>query len=180
MRFAALLRGVNVGTSVKVPMVELKSMMEDLGYKKIVTYLNSGNVIFDSESEQDKIQEDIEIKFSKFALQKIPVLVKSSLELMNISNFIPAGWTNDDMQKSDVAYLFKEADNENILESLPIRIDYIDVRYVSGALLWNVSRNNYNRSHINKIVGHKMYGLMTIRNVNTARQLAKLSMGNGG
>jgi uncharacterized protein (DUF1697 family) len=180
MRFAALLRGINVGTSIKVPMVKLKSMMEDLGYGKVVTYLNSGNVLFDSESEMEKIQEDIEIKLSELFIQKIPVLVKSSLELKHICDSIPAEWANDDIQKSDVAYLFKEADSENILESLPIRMEYIDVRYVGGALLWNVSRNNYNMSHINKIVEHRMYGLMTIRNVNTARQLAKLSVGYGG
>ena len=39
MRYVALLRGVNVGKSARVPMKELKSLLEGLGGRDVITYL---------------------------------------------------------------------------------------------------------------------------------------------
>jgi uncharacterized protein (DUF1697 family) len=47
MRWAALLKGVNVGGNRKLPMVELKALVESLGYMNVKTLLASGNVVFD-------------------------------------------------------------------------------------------------------------------------------------
>ena len=44
----ALLRGVNVGGRSKVSMKELRQLFEDLGYTGVVTYIQSGNVVFDA------------------------------------------------------------------------------------------------------------------------------------
>ena len=53
MRRVALLRGVNVGASTRVPMALLRSMVESLGGSDVVTYLNSGNVAFEGELTGD-------------------------------------------------------------------------------------------------------------------------------
>ncbi len=45
-RRVALLRGVNVGGAKRVPMAELKKLVEALGYTDVRTLLNSGNVVF--------------------------------------------------------------------------------------------------------------------------------------
>ncbi|MDD2717999.1 MAG: DUF1697 domain-containing protein, partial [Candidatus Wallbacteria bacterium] len=89
-----------------------------------------------------------------------------------IAGAIPADWRNDSVQKTDVAYLFPEIDSGEILSELPVNMDFIDMRYVKGALFWNVRRENYNKSRLNRMIGHKSYQLMTVRNVNTARFLA--------
>jgi len=175
MRYAALLRGVNVGKSVKVPMASLRALVEGAGFRNVVTYLNSGNVLFDSDLPPAEISSSLAKLLADFSGQQIPVLVKSSLELSRIQAAIPTTWQNNDSQKTDVAYLFEEADTEATLDLLPIRRDFLDVRYVQGALLWNVSRQNYDKSHLNKLVSHALYQQMTVRNVNTARQLALLA-----
>lgn len=79
---------------------------------------------------------------------------------------------NDKDQRTDVSYLFKEADSIEIIEKLPFRKEYIDVRYTKGALYWNLLRVNYNKSHLNRIISNELYQYMTIRNINTARHLA--------
>ena len=53
MRRVALLRGVNVGASTRVPMAHLRSMVEELGGSDVVTYVNSGNVVFSGELTGD-------------------------------------------------------------------------------------------------------------------------------
>ena len=44
MKYIALLRGINVGKSVKVNMSELKKIFEKLGFSNVSTYINSGNI----------------------------------------------------------------------------------------------------------------------------------------
>ena len=51
MRYILLLRGINVGGKNKVSMNDLKASLEDLGYQHVVTYINSGNVIFDTDGD---------------------------------------------------------------------------------------------------------------------------------
>ncbi|MFD4864228.1 DUF1697 domain-containing protein [Streptomyces sp. NPDC058412] len=51
-KYAALLRGINVGGSKKVPMAELRSVLEELGHGDVQTYLQSGNAVFSS-AEKD-------------------------------------------------------------------------------------------------------------------------------
>ncbi len=48
MKFIALLRGINVGGKNKVAMAELKKCFEEAGFNNVMTYINSGNVIFES------------------------------------------------------------------------------------------------------------------------------------
>ncbi|MEU3911110.1 DUF1697 domain-containing protein [Streptomyces sp. NPDC029721] len=47
-KYAALLRGINVGGKKKVPMAELRSVLEELGHRDVQTYLQSGNAVFSS------------------------------------------------------------------------------------------------------------------------------------
>ncbi|MGW5847716.1 DUF1697 domain-containing protein [Streptomyces sp. NPDC055254] len=49
--YAALLRGINVGGNKKVPMAELRSVLEGLGHGDVQTYLQSGNAVFSSAGE---------------------------------------------------------------------------------------------------------------------------------
>ncbi|MFH7593961.1 DUF1697 domain-containing protein [Streptomyces racemochromogenes] len=51
-KYAALLRGINVGGRKKVPMAELRALLEGLGHRDVTTYLQSGNAVFSS-AEQD-------------------------------------------------------------------------------------------------------------------------------
>ncbi|WP_028800707.1 DUF1697 domain-containing protein [Streptomyces sp. 142MFCol3.1] len=53
-RYAALLRGINVGGAKKVPMAELRTLMEGLGHGDVRTYLQSGNAVFSSDGGDEE------------------------------------------------------------------------------------------------------------------------------
>ena len=172
MKYIALLRGINVGKSIKINMKELKEYFEILGCINVSTYINSGNVLFESVETKKLLKNKIEeILFNKKE-QEIKVLIKTKKEMIDIAQPIPIEWTNDTNQKTDVAYLFDVIDHKEIIYELPIKKEYVNLLYVKGAIIWNVSRNNYNKSHLNKIISHKVYKEITVRNVNTARYLA--------
>ncbi|HEY1605243.1 MAG TPA: DUF1697 domain-containing protein [Allosphingosinicella sp.] len=59
MRWAALLRGVNVGGNRKLPMADLKKFAEALGFERVRTLLASGNVVFDAAEEDGATLESL-------------------------------------------------------------------------------------------------------------------------
>ena len=70
MRYIALLRGINVGGNTMIKMSELKEMFEGLGFENVATYINSGNVAFDSKKTAEgtltaKIEKAIEKELGK-------------------------------------------------------------------------------------------------------------------
>ncbi|MFA6213754.1 MAG: DUF1697 domain-containing protein [Candidatus Micrarchaeia archaeon] len=173
MRYVALLRGINVGGNRKVEMKRLKALFESLGYSGVSTYINSGNVVFESGKKHDGICKELALGMKKEFGFDIQTLVKTEKEMKGIADAIPKQWQNDSAQKTDVAYLFREIDSAKTIDGLPVKKEYIDIRYAPGAIFWNVERKNYNKSHLNKIISHPLYKMMTVRNVNTARFLAR-------
>ena len=174
MKYIALLRGINVGNSVRITMKELKTLFENTGCSDVSTYINSGNVIFTSSGDRIFIRKTVEKKLLKMTDIDIKVLIKTKDEIDAIAAAVPCTWKNDAEQRTDVAYLFETIDNANTIDELPIKKEYIDIRYVRGAIMWNLKRTDYNKSRINKIISCELYKDMTIRNVNTALALAKL------
>jgi uncharacterized protein (DUF1697 family) len=172
VRLVALLRGVNVGKSRRVEMKRLRSLFERLGHANLSTYLNSGNVIFDSGREPAAAGRDVEAALKSELGIDSRVLVKTGPEMGRIARAIPPGWQNDSGRRCDVAYLFPEVDFRTTIDELPVKREYVDIRYTKGAVFWYVDRRDYNRSHLNRLIAHPYYQLMTIRNVNTARALA--------
>ena len=174
MKYVALLRGINVGKGVRVSMKALKDLLEGLGLSDVVTYLNSGNVVFDSTLSASELTQLIEDGLERAFGEKILTLVKTSAEMIEIAESIPSKWSSNDGEQTYVAYLFSDVDEPSLVSELPVKRQFMSISYTPGAVVWNIKRENYNRSQITKIVGHSSYARMTTRNVNTARKLAAL------
>lgn len=172
MKYIALLRGINVGGNRKVEMKKLRTLFESLGYSEVSTYINSGNIIFESEDDTKTILAKITKSFEKTFDFEIPTLVKTEKEMKKITEAIPKDWQNDSTQRTDIAYLFPEIDSKKIIKELPFKKEFVDVRYTKGAIIWNIKKVNLNKSNLAKLISHNLYKSMTIRNVNTARFLA--------
>ncbi len=86
MKYAALLRGINVGGHHKVPMADLRKCIADQGFDEVNTLLNSGNVVFNSPMEHDT--DELRLQFESFLEDKfgfsIPVFMISAAELFMI------------------------------------------------------------------------------------------------
>ncbi len=82
--FVALLRAVNVGGTGMLPMKELSAICVKLGFEKVRTYIQSGNVIFESALPERDIQAKLEQVLTKKMGKKIDVMVRSASELRSI------------------------------------------------------------------------------------------------
>lgn len=173
--YVALLRGINVGGKNKVDMKTLKQAFEEAGMYSVITYINSGNIVFAGNSHSKEQLAPIleQAIYSRFGLQ-IKVLVYAEKEFRQIAEAIPENWTNDQQMKSDVLFLWEDVDKETVLGQLTIKPEIDRVRYVPGAILWSVDKDKVARSGLLKIAGSKLYQRVTVRNVNTVRKILGL------
>ncbi len=84
--YISLLRGINVGGKNKIKMAELRAMLEGLGFKDVVTYIQSGNIIFKTKKTKEtalekKIKEGI---LKTFGLE-VPTLVLTEKTLQKLA-----------------------------------------------------------------------------------------------
>ncbi|HSW97128.1 MAG TPA: DUF1697 domain-containing protein, partial [Candidatus Saccharimonadales bacterium] len=90
IRYAAFLRGINVGKAKQVKMAELKKAFESLGFQDVKTLLNSGNVIFDADEKNEKVvTKNIEDALEKTFGWRISTLLRPIIELQNLVNENP-------------------------------------------------------------------------------------------
>ncbi|HEV7639763.1 MAG TPA: DUF1697 domain-containing protein [Gaiellaceae bacterium] len=80
-RQLALLRGVNVGRNKRVEMTRLRALLEELGYRDVRTYVNSGNAIFSGPSRSEA---HLEAAIAKAFGFEVPVVLRSRDELADI------------------------------------------------------------------------------------------------
>lgn len=176
MIYIALLRGVNVGGKSTVNMAALKTCFEQLGFNHVRTYINSGNVIFDTEqTDSNALAQRIEGALDQTFDPGIRVLMRTRDELKWLAEAIPTDWTNGTEAKCDVMFLWPEIDRPGILAELPAKPDIEEVRYYPGTVVWYIDRALVTKSQMTRIVGTKPYKQMTIRNVNTVRKLLTLA-----
>ena len=85
MKYVAFLRGINVGGHNKIKMETLREMVAACGYKNVKTYINSGNVIFETNKTDNnalaaKIERAIKSAFSL----DIKVMIRTIDEIEDI------------------------------------------------------------------------------------------------
>ncbi|MFC3418578.1 DUF1697 domain-containing protein [Salinicoccus hispanicus] len=175
MIYVALLRGINVGGNNKIDMKDLKASFENAGMNDVITYINSGNIIFSNEyNSQFKLPGILEATILQDFNLDIKVLIRSFEEIEAVVDHLPDFWKNDKEIKSDVLFLWDEIDDRSVLDELKIRPDIEQVIYIPGAILWSVDKGNLSKSGMSKIVGTKIYKKVTIRNVNTVSKIYEL------
>ncbi len=174
-KYIALLRGINIWGHKKVEMLRLREMFELLEFFDVSTYLNSGNVIFSSDHEDiENMTQRIEDDILKIFWFEVKVLVINHETLNNIYEAIPTTWICDIGMLPHIAFLWQEIDSPDIIRWIKINPEKDTVRYVSGAILWNVELKNWNKDTVYRFATGKISQHVTIRSMNTVRKLAEM------
>jgi len=81
VRYISVLRGINVGGKRKILMADLKKLYSELGFENCISYIQSGNVIFEYQNVSNSI---LEAKLEDAILEKygfeVPVIVRTQNE----------------------------------------------------------------------------------------------------
>jgi uncharacterized protein (DUF1697 family) len=175
-RYVALLRGINVGGNNVIKMIDLKACFEAMGFTRVVTYIQSGNVLFDSDnSHSSEVASMIENRLSEtFGYQsKIALILQS--ELKEIIANAPDGFgTAPDDYRYDVIFLRKPLAALETLSAIKTREGVDFVTAGQGVLYFSRLSSKSSQSQMSKMMGTPVYREMTIRNWNTTTKLAGL------
>lgn len=176
MRYIALLRGINVGGNNIIKMVDLKKSFEEMKFENVKTYIQSGNVLFDSpEKDLIKLEKKIEKVLSEQFNYVSKVVIISHEQLERIVENTPKDfgiYAQD--YRYDVLFLKSPLTPESALEKILVREGVDVVNTGEGVLYFSRLISKAGQSYLNKIVGTPVYKEMTIRNWNTTTKLLAL------
>ncbi|NGP87073.1 DUF1697 domain-containing protein [Fodinibius halophilus] len=174
--YIALLRGINVGGHRPLKMEDLRKMFLQLGFKKVETYIQSGNVVFEvPESRQTDqlvplIKEQIEESFG----YDVPVVVRSAYRLGAILNNFPfdikEGW------KGYITFLAEEPDSE-AKEQLESQSNNIETFKVAGTQVYSVVNKKADQKpqFSNRFIEKQLRVAGTNRNLRTINKVLNLA-----
>jgi uncharacterized protein (DUF1697 family) len=101
----ALLRGINLGSTNRVSMPELRSALADAGFENVRTYVQSGNILLDTKLEEGVVVETIAgLIADRFDLT-VPVVVRSAAELAAIVDANPLSAAAVDPKRFQVSFI---------------------------------------------------------------------------
>ncbi|WP_299681004.1 DUF1697 domain-containing protein [uncultured Tenacibaculum sp.] len=78
--YIVILRGINVSGKNKLPMQELRVMLEGLEFSEVKTYIQSGNIVLKSSKETIEVEKIIKVGISKTFGYDVPVLARTVTE----------------------------------------------------------------------------------------------------
>ncbi|RYM34902.1 DUF1697 domain-containing protein [Brumimicrobium glaciale] len=173
----AILRGINVGGNRKILMNDLKSMFHDLGIPDAITYIQSGNVIFESSLDPIELSDLIESAIlEKFGFV-VPVIIRKAKELEKSIKSNPFYDSEADVNNLHLTFL-KQKPLKSDLDLIQ-SIDYTpDLFVVKDMNVFIYCEGKYHESKLtNNFFEKKLKVGATTRNWKTVLKLMELSEG---
>jgi uncharacterized protein (DUF1697 family) len=175
-QYLVLLRGINVGGNNIIKMADLKACFESMGFGDVVTYIQSGNVVFKAaEKDKAKLTTKIEDMLSERFSYKSRLVTVAYKELKKVVEDAPIGFGKDlDNYRCDVIFLKEPLTVQEAMKNVRVK-EGVDNAFAGKTVLY-FSRltSRASQSYLTKIITLPMYKNMTIRNWNTTTKLLAL------
>lgn len=180
MIYAAFLRGINVGGKNKIKMADLKKELDDMGLLNVQTFIQSGNIVFESAKDRYETENEIATVIQNKFNIKTSVIIRSADELLDIVNFCPyskeeitlAKTININSESFYVALLDGTLTDESIKKPETSKTENENFR-IKGPNIYMLFFNSIRNSKLSNIL-QKMDPNATVRNFNTIEKICSL------
>lgn len=175
--YIAILRGINVSGHKPIKMEALRVSCEELGFKKVKTYIQSGNIVFQFKKIKPSELESIlasKIKVS-FGFD-VPVIVKEAEEVYTVLKTNPfLTKRKEDITKLHVTFLNQEPD-KSLIDKIKVGQYASDEFIVIGKTIYLFCPNGYGNTKLNNsFFENKLKVIATTRNWKTITELVNVS-----
>ena len=176
MEYVALLRGINVGGKNKVVMSELREQVADAGYGNVRTYINSGNLLFETDAPRDEVAQSVEALLESHYPFPIRVALRSGQEYLAELSGLPEWW-HGEVARRDALFYTRGLDRDRVrerIEAMPLGDEA--VHFGENAVFWG----KFNDTEFLKTAYHKyllredFYRQVTIRSGATVERIASM------
>ncbi|HZF92111.1 DUF1697 domain-containing protein [Streptomyces sp.] len=177
-RYAALLRGINVGGSKKIPMADLRTLLEGLGHDGVRTYLQSGQAVFASgHGDEDALAAELTRAIEKRYGFPVDVIVRDHAYLKAIADACPFPAAGLEPKQLHVTYFSAPVDEERFA-GVDREAHLPEEFRLGDRALYLYAPNGLGRSKLADVLSRPRLtrGLIaTTRNWNTVRKLVELT-----
>lgn len=165
-----------MGGKNRVSMPELRETLAQSGFTDVVTYINSGNIVFSSDnSDEKKLKEECEVLVANRFQLSIPVSIVSVSDLLAAYDHAPLWWGQDTDSKHNAIFVIPPTTVEEVFEKVgATRPEYEKVDHYGRVIFWSAPIKTLSRTRWSKIVDLSVYDSITIRNANTVKKLLQL------
>ena len=165
-RMVALLRGINLGSTRRVPMADLRELMDELGYSDVRTVLQSGNVVFTGAKAKARatLEQALEARYGF----RVDVILRTMGELHAVVADEPFGDEADDLTRYFVVFLDGKPDVSALAEQ-----DFAPDKFAVGAReIYAWCPGGMQNSRLMKALGKpSKSATATVRNMSTVKKL---------
>ncbi len=174
--YIALLRGINVSGKNIIKMAELKTMFENMDFINVRTYIQSGNVVFNTDNiDIDKLTEEISKQINLTFHLNVPVLILTINELIEIKNNNP--FTKS--EKYDASFLhvtlLSDLPEKNYIKAIN-QADFNDEFIIEKKAVYLYCSNGYGQTKLtNTFFENKLKLKATTRNWKTINELINIA-----
>lgn len=174
--YIALLRGINVGGHKVIKMADLKRVFESIGLKQVKTYIQSGNIVFESEEGinflKDRIQSEIKNEFDF----DVPVMLRTHDEFINIIKQCPYEVHSLlEGESVHIAFLANVLSEEESSQLLTFKSELEDC-YIDEKVVYLFFKNSIRNSKLMNQF-QKLHTPATVRNWRTVNKLKAIVEG---
>ncbi len=172
--FISMLRGINVSGQKKIKMEELKKLYESIGFKNIQTYIQSGNVVFDSsDSDTLELSSIISQKIKDHFGFDVTVIIRTKEEINKVIDNTP--FVNKDINKLGVVFL-SGTPTLSPTEEINKHKDDSEEFFISGKEIYLYLPNGFGRTKLsNNFFERKLKLSATSRNWRTVIKLVEIA-----
>ncbi len=175
--YICLLRGINVSGKNKIKMSDLQVMLCDLSLDDVETYIQSGNVFFRSDENNNqllarKIQQGIKAAFSL----DVPTLVYPQQHMINLLNDLPFVGIDVANQGSQVLIsLLSAVPSEQQKQHIKQWVKEPEALIFKDATVYLHCPNGYGKTKLTNVFLEKQLAVTaTTRNLKTLIKLGKM------
>lgn len=176
----SMLRGINVSGHKTISMAELKRLYESLGFVNVQTYVQSGNVVFESaKSDQAGLAALIEAQIERSYKYAVPVFIREVRDFQRLLGNNPfLKGRKEDPSKLQVTFLYR-APAKSVVSSLQAPLSGADEFVIKGQEIFLFCPEGYGRTKLsNNFFEKKLNVPATTRNWNTVNALYTLAKEN--
>lgn len=175
-KYISMLRGINVSGQKSIRMAELKSLYEGLGLLQVRTYVQSGNVLFESpEPDASKLAAQIEGRIEQTYGYRVAVFMRTGEDLERIVQNNPfLTKRNEDPAKLHVTFLYSMPLAAK-MDQLALSKGESDEFFVGVQEIYLFCPNGYGRTRLSNTFFEKKLDVpATTRNWNTVSSLCQM------
>lgn len=174
-KYVSFLRGINVGGKNIIKMADLKSCLEKGGFENVTTFIQSGNVLFESdEKESSVLEKKIETILDKTFNYTSKVLVRSKDQIKKILDQVPKDWKTRTDIRCYIAFVKEPSTPKQVIQETVLKEGIDFIKEGVGVVYMTTHLSGLTKSGLNKIASTKIYKEITIRNYNTTQKIATL------